>query len=376
MNNILVLLVIGVASLAIWIRIRKNIQGDHTQPWFTFLQTKETDPHTWWFDLLRQIEGEPMVDSGSASNANLVVTPPVTTPVPNTTTTATPTNTRTVMYLQWSANVLSSILRPDGMTPSINIGNEVGWWEPVRQANVVNTFAVNGNDTVTLDAIPRVLIGIVSLPIAVDSHNVPVIRLPVNAFLVLPHETPSMKSCCLFLVMQWETEVVGTEELMGQMYIGPANTVNVGLVLADVIANKSPPTQTPPTHTTKRVLVDVNQTITQSTQKNLVGLPTTDLSESTLPLTKMNIIGLQILDASIRFIDSTGKATEKATAVGSKFPPTTIVQTQSMGMYIGSKISQSRNARYIYEIRRYPLLLSLEDMTGIWKELQAQYNTV
>ena len=170
MNNILVVLVVGVASLAVWLRIRKNVQGDHTQPWFTLLQIKETDPHTWWFDLLRQIEGDPMQDSGSGSAVvDAAVKPqpstastggtdtPAKTPTPTATAAVEkppPANPKTMLYLQWSTNASSSILRSDGLTPIANqVGNEVGWWEPVRQANIVNTFAVRGKDT-TLDTIP------------------------------------------------------------------------------------------------------------------------------------------------------------------------------------------------------------------------------
>jgi hypothetical protein len=173
--------------------------------------------------------------------------------------------------------------------------------------------------------------------------------------------------------MQWETEFVGMEELLGQTYIGPDNQLNVGLVLADIIADKVPSTQTLHHKTTKRVLIDVNRNMTPSTQTDLVGLPTIDLS-GTVPLLKINIIGLQILDNSIRFIDSAGIASQKISDIGSSFPPKTIIQTQSMGMYIGSKLSVSQNARYIYEIRRYPMVLTLSEMTEIWRELQAQYN--
>jgi hypothetical protein len=160
MNNILVLFVILVVSLAVWLRIRKDIQGDHTQPWFTFLKVKDTDPHTFWFDLLRKIQGDAMLNGGSMSNEDGGVAPPrpeVPPVITNTTTSTTsfvpPTNPPPAIYLQWSTKPMTTLLRPDGMTPDMDMSNDVGWWEPVHQANVVNTFAVRGKENTKSDTI-------------------------------------------------------------------------------------------------------------------------------------------------------------------------------------------------------------------------------
>jgi hypothetical protein len=126
MNNVFVLFVIVVAAVILWLRFRHKIAPEKADQlwWFTVLKTKNTDPDTPWYNLLRMIEAEESLP----------------------------------VYTQWISSDIKSILDANGAAVSISKATpDVKAWKAQRRDD--QFVSLGGDNLVTSNPILVIVIG-------------------------------------------------------------------------------------------------------------------------------------------------------------------------------------------------------------------------
>ena len=368
MSNVLVLVVVGVASFAVWLRVRKNIvPADPNNVWFTMLKPQPTDPDTPWFNLLRQIEGGDVTVPAttpppSAGTPTTAAAADATAPAPAPATATTPAVVApAVPFLQWLASDQASILGTYGTPTSVATPTtvaEVGSWKPqkgsITKAYQFTVYTMGGGKgTVTS---------------TVDAKQRRVIDMPTKSYLMLePSNPPALIGSCVFLAYAWPLATSQTEELFGHISVNDTNRT-VGLVAADVIgdANKLKDQNL---HELSGRGTDVNNI--DATKNNRVFPLSQNLGVNALDT--IMIVGLQVLPTVVRFVNTNGNHQETSIVM----PISSLPDLNPGGIHVGSKITQGTNERHLYEIRIYPnVSFSVDEMKAVWKEMNATYNPV